>query len=254
MQTLTDYSSLIAWRIVEILGYWIGGWDASQAAALNVLSLAPGLHYSHTYHPSHAPLLKTLAPLTAINIISIYLPLRFLRPESNKRSGIANATSTITALLSSIIYQLVLQVAATKFLTIWLLSSGWNLESVTNVHAVTEGVLLTRAVMMLPIGYAATDIIFADEVQDKEVEKKDQKGFVGFAGWFQRLWMTKLSPRTRKIIKRTIMVAIYQAAGATAGVAGTVKGGDLHGAVGLSGVWVVATTIVGAVFGWVGRV
>jgi hypothetical protein len=29
MKTLTDYSSLIAWRIVEVLGYWIGGWDGN---------------------------------------------------------------------------------------------------------------------------------------------------------------------------------------------------------------------------------
>lgn len=29
IKTLADYSSLVSWRIVEILGYWIGGWDGS---------------------------------------------------------------------------------------------------------------------------------------------------------------------------------------------------------------------------------
>jgi hypothetical protein len=27
MKNLSDYSALVAWRAVEILGYWIGGWD-----------------------------------------------------------------------------------------------------------------------------------------------------------------------------------------------------------------------------------
>ena len=27
MNKLTDFSSLIAWRVVEVLGYWIGDWD-----------------------------------------------------------------------------------------------------------------------------------------------------------------------------------------------------------------------------------
>ncbi|KAF8251861.1 hypothetical protein K440DRAFT_658492 [Wilcoxina mikolae CBS 423.85] len=251
MKTLTDYSSLIAWRIVEVLGYWIGGWDATQAASLSALSLAPGLHYFHTYHPSHAPLVPTLAASTAIDVLSVYLPLRFLRPHSNKRESSADGTRVTAAILTSVIYQLVLQVAAKKFLTSWLLGSGWNLESVASVHTVTEALMLTRAMMMLPIGWAATEVIFSSD--GEKVKKQDvEEDFKGLLGCIQRMWMTKLSPKTRKVVKRTLLVTAYQTAGATAGVAGTVKGGDLVGAAGLSGVWAVATAIVGIVLGWVG--
>jgi len=27
MTTLNDYLGVVGWRIVEVLGYWIGGWD-----------------------------------------------------------------------------------------------------------------------------------------------------------------------------------------------------------------------------------
>lgn len=33
IKTLADYSSLASWRIVEILGYWIGGWDGSTSSS-----------------------------------------------------------------------------------------------------------------------------------------------------------------------------------------------------------------------------
>jgi hypothetical protein len=224
---------------------------------LSILSLAPGLHYFHTYHPSHAPLFPTLSASTAIDALAVYLPLRFLRPENNKRSGPTDSARVTAALLTSVIYQLTLQVAAKKFLTLWLIGAGWELESVVGVHLVTEALMLTRAIMMLPIGWAATEVIyFSDkkgkrDVEDIESIEEDAKGLFGL---IVRMWIKKLSPKTRKVIKRTALVAVYQAAGATAGVAGTVKGGNLVGAAGLSGVWIVATTIVGIVLGWVGEV
>jgi hypothetical protein len=160
----------------------------------------------------------------------------------------------MTALLTSVMYQLLLQVATKKFLTSWLLENGWVLESVAGVHTVSEGLMLTRAIMMLPIGWAATEVIFSSETEKTKVKKEDiEEDFSGRFGAILKLWMTKLSPRTRKVVKRTLLVAAYQTAGASAGVAGTVKGGNIMGATGLSGVWAASTIVVGAVLGWVGR-
>jgi len=251
MKTLSDYSSLIAWRIVEMLSYWIGGWEAYQAASLSALSLMPGLYYFHTYHPSHAPLLPTLVVSSAVNILSVYLPMRFLRPGSYKRYG--NTTRNTTALLSAVIYELVLQVASKRFLTTWLLGSGWELESVASVHTFNEALLLTHALTMLPIGYAATDMIFYSYGDGKKQGTSEEEDFKGLLGYVMWLWVKKLSPRTRRVIKRTSLVATYQAAAAAAGVAGTVKGGNLVGAAGLGATWAVATAIVGLVLGWVGK-
>ncbi|KAF8543881.1 hypothetical protein BDD12DRAFT_801609 [Trichophaea hybrida] len=245
MKTLTDYSSLIAWRIVEVLGYWIGGYASCIFERPLPCPWTPLL--SHL-PPFACPLAPTLAASTAIDVLSVYLPLRFLRPRSNKRESSADGTRVTAAILTSVIYQLVLQVAAKKFLTSWLLGSGWNLESVASVHTVTEALMLTRAMMMLPIGWAATEVIFSSD--GEKVKKQDvEEDFKGLLGCIQRMWMTKLSPKTRKVVKRTLLVAAYQTAGATAGVAGTVKGGDIVGAAGLSGVWAVATAIVGIVLG-----
>jgi hypothetical protein len=156
--------------------------------------------------------------------------------------------------LTSFIYQLTLQVGAKKFLTSWLLGAGWELESVESVHNVTEAQMLTRALMMLPIGWAATEVILTADGQAKKPRaegiEEDAKGLMAC---LVKMWL-KLSPKTRKVIKRTAVVAAYQAAGATGGVAATAKGGDWVGAAGLSGVWVAATTIVGLVLGWVGEI
>jgi hypothetical protein len=234
----------------------IGGLvTATQAASLSILSIAPGLHFFHTYHPSYAPLWPTLTVSAAIDALAVYLPIRFLRPEpANKRSRATDFTRVTAALLTSFIYQLTLQVAAKKFLTTWLLGAGWELESVVSVHNVTEALMLTRALMMLPIGWAATEVILTADEEEKKVRaegvEEDVKGLVGC---LVKMWF-KLSPKTRKVIKRTAVVAAYQTAGATGGVAATVKGGDWVGAAGLSGVWVAATTIVGLVLGWVGEI
>ncbi|KAA8912781.1 hypothetical protein FN846DRAFT_932779 [Sphaerosporella brunnea] len=254
MKTPSDYSTLIAWRVMEMLGYWIGGWDATNAAYLSILSLAPSLHFFHNYYPSRAPLFPTLSISTAIDALSVYIPIRVLRPEPNKITPV-DATCATTSMLASLLYQLTLQIAS-KFLTPWLLLTGWELDSVENVYAVNEGLILSRALMMMPIGWAATEVLYAPESKRKSTQVKSsgiEEDLTGLMGSVEAMWL-KLSPKTRKVIKRTALIAAYQAAGVTVGVAGTVKGGNLSGAVMLAAAWTVATITVGGVLAWVGRV
>jgi len=107
--------------------------------------------------------------------------------------------------------------------------------------------------MMLPIGWAVTEVFSGGEKKQAKAEGIEED-VGGLLDWVVKMWMEKLSPKTRKVVKRTALIAAYQAAGATAGVAATVKGGDLMGAAGLSGVWVVATAAVGVILGWVGDI
>ncbi|KAI5804457.1 hypothetical protein EDC01DRAFT_716007 [Geopyxis carbonaria] len=253
--TLSDYSGLFAMRTLEILTYWIGGWDAREAACLSTLSLAPTLHYLHTYQPGHAPLVPTLSVSTLIDIISVYLPLKFLRPSttSTPRRKSTDSTRLFTALLASSVYQLCLHVASAKFLTTWLLSAGWDLESVARAHSAPEAILLTKALMMLPIGWAISDVVFFSDNDISEIpEPKDGEIAKGIWAMVARTWM-RLSPRTRNIVKRTFVVAAYQVGGATSG-ASIIKGGNYQGAAGMSSVWASSTTIVGLVLAWVGNI
>lgn len=124
--------------------------------------------------------------------------------------------------------------------------------------------MLVRAAMMIPVGWAASEIIFysPNDSSDSAVTshpaigKKDgpDEGQTGVWGYIVRLWIKSLSPRARKIVRRTLLVAVYQSVNSTVTLAGTVKGGDLRGAAGVSGVWTLATVVVGAVLGWVGTV
>lgn len=240
---------------------------ATQAASLVMLSMAPSMHYRHTYLPAHSSLLPTLAATTAIDVLSIYLPLLFLRPygsgnstssPTRKENRFFDSTRVVNALLTSTIYQLIAYTASVKFLTTWLIESGWELESVARVHDVSEGVLLARAALMIPVGWAASEIIFysPSDSSDSVPEENEgpSEGQTGSCACLARLWIKSLSPRTRKIVRRTLLVAAYQSVNSTVTLAGTVKGGNLMGAGGVSGVWTVATLVVGAVLGWVGKV
>ncbi|KAI5847795.1 hypothetical protein DFP73DRAFT_474506 [Morchella snyderi] len=272
MTSLSDYMGLVGWRIIELMCHWVGGWDATQAASLVMLSLAPTMHYMHTFQPSHSPLIPTLAVVAAGDLLSLYLPLLFLRqsppnPKSTptkKENKILDTTRLLTTLLTSTLYQLVLHSTGKKFLVGWLISSGWDIESVVRVHDAPEGVLLARSFLMIPIGWAASEIIFysPNDATDSAittyppVEKNEGPGeeATGVWAYILRLWLKSLSPRGRKIVKRTLLVAAYQGVSATVALAGTVKGGDFKGAMGISGVWTLATVLVGAVLGWVGYV
>lgn len=238
---------------------------ATHAAYLMTLSLAPALHYSHTYQPSHAPLLPTLTVATLIDAASIYIPLRFLRisPKSvTPPKPEPQATRLLTALLSSSIYQLVLYSSAKKFLSSWLLTCGWDIESVERVHDASEAVLLVRALMMMPVGWAVSNIISYSPSDSPESTitmeptpgNANLRDYSGVWGCIVGLWMKKLSPRTRKIVKRTLLIAGYQSISSVVGLAGTVKGGNMAGAAGISGVWTAATMAVGVVLYWVGKV
>lgn len=217
-----------------------------------MVSLAPLLHYFHTYQPSYSPVVPGLSAPIIINMLSVYLPLRFLRASKASRRPFLDQTRFLASLLTSSIYQLVLQAASARFLTTWLIGSGWDLESVARAHSTTEAMILVRAAMMLPMGAAVADIIFFSHQDEREVKREGE--LEGLIGWVVKQWMTRLAPRTRRLIKRSLLVATYQAAGVTVIVAQTVKGGNLVGAAGMSGVWAVATAAVGVVLGWVGRV
>lgn len=110
--------------------------------------------------------------------------------------------------------------------------------------------------MMIPLGWAISEIIFYSPDTSTAPEKKEgpDEGQTGMWAYLVRLWIKSLSPRNRKIVRRTLLVAVYQSVNSTVTLAGTVKGGDMRGAAGVCGVWTVATVVVGAVLGWVGSV
>ncbi|KAL7270705.1 hypothetical protein RUND412_006582 [Rhizina undulata] len=272
MDGLSDLLGLVGWRIVEVLGYWWGGWDATQAASLSALSLAPSMHFLHTYQPSHS-YLRTLGISTIIPVLSTYLPMLFLRPRIPGKSTpakhtpkICDPTRIVTTLLASAVYELTLFTLTKTFLTTHLLASGWDLESVQRVHNTSEAVLLARAAMMLPIGWAAAEIIFfspkgsADSTvaRERPASEDNTANADDEIEWMWRRlvnwWVGVLSPRSRRIIQRTVLVIVYQTAAAMVQLAGSAKGGDLYGAIGIGGVWTVATLVVGGVLGWVGMV
>lgn len=247
--------------------------SATQAASLHLLSRAPILHFTHTYDPLNAPLFPTLTVETLIHLLAVYLPLRFLRAgsassssSSSSRRGPAFDFPRITqSLFAASIYQLALHVASEKFLTDWLLRCGWEMEQwgATKIGYAPETLNFTRTGLMLPVGWAMTEILGYRSDKEEALEARARSGaragdaeeeedvVGGLLSFFARSWM-KLRPETRRVVRRTALVAVYQAFGATSG-ASQLKSGNLVGALGMGGVWAVATLLVGPALGWVER-
>ncbi|TGZ84350.1 hypothetical protein EX30DRAFT_338883 [Ascodesmis nigricans] len=257
LNQLSDYYGLAAIKTVEMLGYWIQGWDATQASALHILSRAPILHFTHTYDPLHAPLVPSVLAETLIHLLSVYLPLRFLRPSTTKKTFSCDLSRIVQSLFAASIYQLALHVASEKFLTDWLIKNGWEMEQwgATRIGYAVETLNFTRTGLMLPVGWAMAEILGykskQEELQEAKDEDEDEDVVEGLLGYFLNNWR-KLRPETRRVIRRTVLVMTYQVFGATSD-ASQLKGGNFFGAVGIGGAWVVSTLLVGPALGWVER-
>lgn len=202
-----------------------------------------------------------------IHLLAVYLPLRFLRAgsasSSSRRSPAFDFPRITQSLFAASIYQLALHVASEKFLTDWLLRCGWEMEQwgATKIGYAPETLNFTRTGLMLPVGWAMTEILSHRSEKEEALEARARSGAAaedaeedvvgGLLKYFAKSWM-KLRPETRRVIRRTALVAVYQAFGATSG-ASQLKSGNLVGALGMGGVWAVATLLVGPALGWVER-
>lgn len=232
---------------------------------MTFLSLAPTTHFLATFHPS----LSAYAHVStiAISTLSLTLPMYLLRsrvPASEKHHShhrkhhkrgakIDKATYITTGLLASSIYASVMYTSLKTFLTtmvvtyfpsIGLRKGAELVESVERVYHPTP----TSWAMALPIGFAIAEVVFQTALKEQaaEVEGVDEA-----KGLIKRIW-DWFGPRGKMMIKRTAWVGLYQGLDTLVRLAGVMRGGSLQGAGFVGGVWILATTITGLVFGWIG--
>jgi len=251
------------WRVLKALAIWWGGFGALDTSLLAFLSLAPTTHFLTTFHPS----LSAYAHASTITIstLSSTLPMYLLRSEvsdhhhhhhyhkkHHRRATPDKSTYITIGLLASSIYASVMYTSLKTFLTRAIVSyfpsmglrSGL-VESVQRVYHPTP----TSWGLTLPIGFAMAELVFQKSIQlptlDPDVEAEDR-------GLLQRIW-DWLGPRGTAMVKRTLWVAGYMGVDTIVRLAGVAKGGSLEGASAVGGVWIFATLLVGAVFGWIGK-
>lgn len=132
------------------------------------------------------------------------------------------------------------------FPSMGLRQSTGLVESVERVYHPTPGSWGLNP----PIGFALAELVFQKAIQVPRTGQEEKAE--GEKGLFKRIW-DWFGPRDKTVIKRSLWAAGYMGIDTLVRLAGVARGGSLEGAAAVAGVWVSATLLIGAVFGWIGQ-
>ena len=207
---------------------------------------------------------------TIINVTSTSFPIYLLRPtspvhsfEPNKqrliprltRSIISDPATTVsTAILASTIVAVVLEFSFATALPSFLISHFAGLRTLEPAHRGAAG-LPSLLTLLLPFGFAMREFLFVSSAASTPTaEEKTYKFDPARANLAETFWHNVWGWYTAKektLIRRTGLAVALVGAETAVSVWGTVKGAEITGAVGWAGLWTLAISIVGLVFGWV---
>lgn len=175
--------------------------------------------------------------------------------KHHKRSRVDRSTYITTGLLASSIYACVMYTSLKTFLTgvivayfpsMGLRQSTGLVESVERVYHPTPG----SWGLNLPIGFALAELVFQKAIQAPRLDQEEK--VVGEKGLIKRIW-DWFGPRGKTVVSRSLWAAGNMGIDTLVRLAGVTEGGSLEGAAAVAGVWVSATLLTGAVFGWIGQ-
>ena len=210
----------------------------------------------------------TILSNISIDMLSVYVPLYFLRAKSvthdpsAPKSAVSNRSiindflvQLYTSLLATLIYGLVLYVSLKSWLPTYLIT---HFDGVKSLQAAHEAAYIFVAFGALPLGFAAKSFIFTPAMACKP-DTSDARN-AAFNPVTATFWETVKynvwghSKRTRTLIKRTATLIAFTGLYIWLQVYYVVEGAEFFGAAGWAAVWAVAATITGFAFWWVGDV
>ena len=232
-------------------------------ASLIVLSRLPTFFLLTTFYNIPG---TTVVGCLVIDVITNSLPFLLLRPllPQHKSSSVksrGSARSVIndlpirltTSLLAAAIHATVIYVSYQTWLPIHLVEHFDGLRDISAAHSSAPIYLIAS---LLPAGYAARDLLFTPYVVKRaETERDVQLAFDPETATFaetlqQNLW--GFSRPTKFLVKRLATVAVVTGSSTWLQTFVTLEGVESYGALGWSGMWVLATALTGVAFWWVG--
>lgn len=234
-------------------------------AALTLLSHMP---YYQLLRIFYAVRPTTVINNMAIDMLSVYIPLVFLRPNSvthdatapksavSNRSVINDLTvQGLTSLLATGIYGLVLYVSLVSWLPLHIVTHFDGVRSLQGAH---EAAYPFVALGVVPLGFAAKAFIFTPAMGGRP-DLRDARN-AAFNPATASFWETIKynvwghSKRTRTLIQRTTTLIAFTGLYTWFQTYFVVEGAEFFGAAGWSGVWALAASLTGIAFWWVGNV
>lgn len=236
-----------------------------------MLSHLPTLLFLQVFYTIH-PTTIILSGLAVL--LSSWIPFALLRrpiplhdPSSAPSGTVANryilldkTTLAATSILATSIYSVTLFFAYATFLPVHLVTYFDGIRNISSTHLGFAG-FPVLILSLLPAGYAAWEFLFVSSTGVAEPSTTRTEAAYQFDpatatlaqtiyhnvwGWY--------TPREKALIKRTTVAAAVVGLNTVVQLFGTVRGVEVEGAVGVAGIWSLATVIVGAAYWWVGGV
>jgi hypothetical protein len=274
-----EVGAVVAWRTAELAIGWAAGYDSYDLAALTILTHAPFSLLLFLFYEIPLP---TTALALAIDTVAIALPFRLLRgvaaphkvsdsafgatfhPSSsrtvpNEDIVTDSSVQSLTGLLGASIYALTLHASFASYLPLTLVKYFENVETLAPARELNLATLLPFTAI---IGIAARSFVFtpsvAARIPPSELAKKHFdpvtatfwqtiKYNLGMYGW-------GLSPRTKAVLGRTLVLVLLTAGNVAESTWGTLEGTDPWGAVMYALPWVGAAIFNGIAMEVVGNV
>ncbi|KAG7008669.1 hypothetical protein G7Y79_00004g012530 [Physcia stellaris] len=262
-RTIDDWpqiSGFLGGRAVELALAWWGKYDGVDMAALTLLSHMP---YYQLLRIFYAVRPTTVINNMAIDMLSVYIPLVFLRPNSvthdatapksavSNRSIINDLTvQGLTSLLATGIYGLVLYASLVSWLPLYIVTHFDGVRSLQGAH---EAAYPFVALGVVPLGFAAKAFIFTPAMGGRP-DSRDARN-AAFNPATASFWETIKynvwghSKRTRILIQRTTTLIAFTGLYTWLQTYFVVEGAEFFGAAGWSGVWALAASLTGIAFG-----
>ncbi|KAJ5514100.1 hypothetical protein N7463_003652 [Penicillium fimorum] len=258
-----EVGGLIAWRALEVGLAWVLGFDGRDVASFLFLTHLPTyslLSFFYGIRPTSALL------AFGVTIVSTALPFALLRRPSSVHNlsrtpadAVANrnilqdkTTTVFTTLLATSIFSVVLYASYATWLPTQLVVHFEGLPDISAAHAGPAG-LPILFLTLIPAGWAARDFLFVSSTGYSTTPAGSGccEGSECVSAAICRNTWGQLSPKTRVLVSRSIVLAIGVLLNTIVQVSGTINNVSVEGAATWGAVWAFATLIAGATFGWI---
>ncbi|KAL8796769.1 MAG: hypothetical protein Q9195_000852 [Heterodermia aff. obscurata] len=266
-RTIDDWpqiSGFLGGRAVELALGWWGRYDGRAMMRKDILDMKLILSQVIFYGVRPTTILNNLS----IDMLSVYIPLYFLRQNSvthdarAPKSAVSNRSvindlrvQCYTSILAAGIYGVVLYLSLASWLPLYLVTHFDGVRSLQGAH---EAAYPFVVLGVIPLGFAAKAFIFTPAMGEKP-DSHDAKN-AAFNPQTATFWETVKynvwghSKRTRTLIQRTSTLIAFTGLYNWLQTYFVVEGAEFFGAAGWSGVWAAAASLTGIVFWWVGDV
>jgi hypothetical protein len=285
------FVGLVGWRAAEVGVGWFGGLDGrvflfyplrcllalvescrsraggrlgeyivQDVAMFTLLSHLPQVYLLTMFYRIHV---VTAIQLIAIDLLSVTVPFSLFRRLSPSQiltsfSTTLSSLSIPITLLTSSIYASITYASFLTWAPTHLAAHFYGLRDISPVHGLQFPHLVC---LFLPAGIAATAFIYNSAAT---VAPEPDTG-VALANPYdpmtETLWKklvrenwTRLTPRTKELVKRTAAVIVVGGGKSWLHTWATLNGVDAFGAAGYAGIFELGALVTGLVYWWIGDV